>query len=33
MHVVLPAAAYDFVMKEHKVDLLLYANNYDEDQA
>src|SRR5690554_2856475 len=31
--VVLPAADYDFVMKDHKVDLLLYANNYDEEKS
>ena len=31
--VVLPAADYEFVMKDHKVDLLLYANNYDETKS
>ncbi len=31
--VVLPAADYGFVMKDHKVDLLLYANNYDEEKS
>lgn len=29
--VVLPASDYQFVMMKHKVDLLLYANNYDEN--
>ncbi len=28
--VVLPASDYHFMMRKHKVDLLLYANNYDE---
>ena len=27
------AADYEFVMKNHKVDLLLYANNYDETKS
>src|SRR5690606_36565172 len=31
--VVLPAADYEFVMRNHKVDLLLYANNYDETKS
>lgn len=31
--VVLPAADYEFVMRDHKVDLLLYANNYDETKS
>ncbi|WP_025725321.1 hypothetical protein [Acholeplasma granularum] len=31
--VVLPAADYGFIMKDHKVDLLLYANNYDEEKS
>ncbi|MBN3489982.1 hypothetical protein JV173_00495 [Acholeplasma equirhinis] len=28
--VVIPASTYDFIMKKHKVDLVLYANNYEE---
>ncbi|TVP86412.1 MAG: phosphoenolpyruvate carboxykinase [Acholeplasmataceae bacterium] len=31
--VVLPVTLYDFIMKDHKVDLLLYANNYEETEA
>ncbi len=31
--VVLPAANYDFIMKKHSVDLVLYANNYDEEKS
>ncbi|WP_026400259.1 hypothetical protein [Acholeplasma equifetale] len=27
--VVLPASYYEFVMRKHRIDLLLYANNYD----
>lgn len=30
--VVLPASTYDFIIKKHKVDLVLYANNYDESK-
>jgi ABC-type dipeptide/oligopeptide/nickel transport system ATPase component len=30
--VVLPAADYGFIMKDHKVDLVLYANNYTETE-
>ena len=29
--VILPASTYDFIMEKHPVDLLLYANNYDEE--
>ncbi|MFA5693390.1 MAG: hypothetical protein WC907_07220 [Acholeplasmataceae bacterium] len=29
--VILPASTYDFIMQKHQVDLLLYANNYDEE--
>jgi hypothetical protein len=27
---ILPVTDYDFIMKEHSIDMMLYANNYDE---
>jgi len=29
--VVVPISSYDFIMEDHKIDMLLYANNYCED--
>ena len=31
--VVVPISSYDFIMQNHKVDLFLYANNYDEENS
>lgn len=31
--VILPASTYDFIMYEHHVDLLLYANNYESEKS
>lgn len=31
--VVVPISSYDFIMQNHKVDLFLYANNYNEDKT
>lgn len=30
--VVLPISTYDFIVKDHKIDYLFYANNYTDDQ-
>jgi energy-coupling factor transporter ATP-binding protein EcfA2 len=31
--VILPLSTYDFIVKEHRIDMVLYANNYEDSKA